>query len=156
MDKVALDDSYDQHVPNTDGNTKGNSCSITEGHATRFGKTTDDQPSSLCLDSNPSRPVSPQLKSKSKSRYSSGSAGKPQDPTCSKRSRKKSRRDRDHPTVQNSASDMPQQANQSSVVSSHRNKRKRARRTASRKTDTSLIADANVESPNSTKKDEVG
>lgn len=154
MDKVALDDSYDQHVPNTHGNSKGNSCSITEDHATRFDKATDDLPSSLCLNSNPPRPVSPHVKSKS--RHFSSSAGKPQDPTCSKRSRKKAKRDRDHPTVQKSASDMPEQANQSSVASSHRNSRKRARRTVSRKTDTSLIADTNVESPNSTKKDEVG
>ncbi|KAK4719588.1 hypothetical protein R3W88_017926 [Solanum pinnatisectum] len=154
MDKVSLDDSYDQHVPNTHGNSKGNSCSIAEGHATRFDKATDDQPSSLCLNSNPPRPVSPQVKSKSK--HSSNSAGKAQDPTCSKRSRKKARRDRDHLTVQKSASDMPEQANQSSVASSHRNSRKRTRRAVSWKTDTSLIADTNVESPNSTKKDEVG
>ncbi|XP_010322513.1 uncharacterized protein [Solanum lycopersicum] len=154
MDKVALEDSYVQHVPYTHGNSKGNSCSITESHATRFDKATDDQPSSLYLNSNPPRTVSSQVKSKS--RHSSNSAGKPQDPTCSKRSRKKTKRDRDHPTVPKCASDMPEQANQSSVASSPRNSRKRARGTDSRKTDTSVIADTNEESPNSTKKDEVG
>ncbi|MCD7466311.1 Homeodomain-like super protein [Datura stramonium] len=131
MDKVALDDPYDQHVSNIHGNSKGNSCSITEGHATRFDKAMDDQPSSLCLNLNPPRPVSPQVKSKS--RHSSGSAGKAQDPTCSRRSGKKARRDRDRPMV---------------------NSRKRTRRTDSRKKDTSLNAETNVESPNSTKKDE--
>ncbi|KAM3374519.1 putative protein isoform X1 [Capsicum galapagoense] len=154
MDKVALDDSCDQHVPNTHGNLKRNSCSITEGRATRFNKATDDQPSSLCLNSNPPpRPVSPQVKSKS--RHSSGSAAKAKDPTCSRRSRKNGRRDRDRPTVHKSASDMPEQANQSSV-SSHKKSRKRARKTAPRKTDTSLIAETNVENSDSTKKDEVG
>lgn len=156
MDKVALDDSCDQHVPNIHGNSKGNFCSITESDAAMVDKATDDQPSSLCLNSNPPRPVSAQAKSKSKSRHSSGSAGKAQDPTCSRRSGKKARRNRDCPTVQKSASDMPEQANQSSVVSSYRTSRKRARKTDSRKTETSLIAETNVESPNSTKKDEVG
>ncbi|CAN4100583.1 unnamed protein product [Withania somnifera] len=156
MDKLALDDSCDQHVPNIHGNSKGNSCSITESHATMVDNAMDDQPSSLCLNSNPPRPVSPQVKSKSKSRHSSGSAGKAQDPTCSRMSGKEARRDRDRPPVQKSASDMPEQANQSSVVSSYRNSRKRARKTVSRKTDTSLIAEMNMDSPNSTKKDEVG
>ncbi|KAJ8559741.1 hypothetical protein K7X08_003799 [Anisodus acutangulus] len=72
MDKVALDDSNDQHVPNRHGNSTGNPCSISEGQTT-FDKATDDEPSSLCLNLTPPRPVSLQVKSKS--RHSSGSAG---------------------------------------------------------------------------------
>ncbi|CAN4099199.1 unnamed protein product [Withania somnifera] len=153
MDKVALDDSCHQHVPNIHGKLKGNSCSITESHATMVDNEMDDQLSSLCLNSDTPRPVSPQVKSKSKSRHSTGSAGKAQDPTCSRRSGNKARGDRDRPPFQKSASDMPEQANQSSVVSSYRNSRKRARKTVSRKPDTSLISETNVESPNNTKKD---
>ncbi|XP_060171141.1 uncharacterized protein LOC132602170 [Lycium barbarum] len=153
MDKIALDDSNDQHVPNRHGNSTDNPCSISGGQTT-FDKAMDDEPSSLCLNLNSPRPIAPQVKSKS--RHSSGSAGKAQDPTSSKRYGKNARRNRVHPTVQKSASDIPEQDNQSSVVSSYRKSRKRARKTDSRKTDTNIIADTNVESPNSTKKDEAG